>query len=75
MKHLVKITFLDHCTTIGGVSFPIQCVVYGILFSEDKDAYYVASWISDNKIDDNTDCNTILKKTVKKIEKIRKEKF
>lgn len=76
MSHyLVKITFLDHCSTVGGVSLPIECVAYGLLINEDNDAFYVASWISDNKIDENTDAHTILKKTVKSVKKIRKEKL
>ena len=72
---LVKITFLDHCTTLGGINKPITCIVFGLLISEDKTAYYVASWIAENKIDENTDTSTILKSAVKKIERIRKEKL
>ena len=74
-KYLVKISFLDHCSTTGGVTEPIECVLYGVLFSEDKLVYYIGSWISDNQIDHNTDSHTILKKVVTKLEKIRKEKL
>ncbi len=72
-KYLVKVTFLDHCSTTGGISEPIKCVLYGVLIHSDKTAHYIASWISDGEIDHNTDSHTILKKAVIKLEKIRKE--
>jgi len=66
-KWLVEIRFLDHCQTTGGISSPIECRVWGLLVHEDKDAYYLAHWVSDNEIDENTDSHTILKKVVSKV--------
>lgn len=74
-KYIVRVDFLDHVSTTGGVTEPIPCTAYGLLIAEDKNAYYISSWISDNKVDDNTDSHTILKSAVKKLTKIKKEKI
>lgn len=74
-KPLVRIDFLDHCATVGGMSSPIECTVWGILIHEDKRAYYIAHWIAGGTIDDNTDTHTILKSAVKKFKKLKTEKF
>jgi hypothetical protein len=71
--YLVKVTFLDHCLTKSGVSPPIECVLYGLLIGQDKDAYYIASWIACGEIDENSDTHTILKSAVKKMKKISKQ--
>lgn len=70
-KSIVKITFLDHCITVGGMQPPIECTVYGLLVGEDKKTYYVCTWMAGEAIDENADVYSILKSTVKKIKKTR----
>ena len=72
MKHfkipaLALIEFLDHSKCTGEMASPISCEVIGMVHKEDKDAYYVASWVSDKVIDVNTEQFCILKSTVKRV--------
>lgn len=69
-KWLVEIKFLDHCQTTGGVSQPMECRVWGLLIHEDKDAYYLVHWVSNDEVDENTDSHTILKKVVSKVRRL-----
>lgn len=65
---LVALTFLDHCFDNGEDIRPIECTVMGALYKEDKDAYYVVSWVAgNNPSDSNSDCYAILKSTVKAV--------
>lgn len=74
-RWLVSITFKDHVTTCGGISKSIECTAYGVLISEDKDHYYVATWIADHEIDGNTDTHTILKKVVISVKRLSRIKL
>jgi len=73
-KWIVEVEFWDHVATIGGVSKPILCQVYGVLFAEDEKSLYVANWIADRRIDSNTDSHTLIKKTKVKMVKFSKRK-
>lgn len=64
---IVRIRFLDHCKTINGVDNSLECEVYGVLFKEDKKHYFIASWLANGQIDENTDSYSILKSTVLKV--------
>lgn len=67
---LHELIFLDHCATINGTTKPMQCTVWGLIVGEDKDAYYVANWMSGGVVDENSNTNTILKKTIIKMKKL-----
>lgn len=71
--YLVEIEFLDHVCTTGGLVAPIQCRAIGELINEDKQAFYIASWITEDSDTHNWDSHTILKSTVKKIRIVRKK--
>lgn len=61
-KQPVVIRFLDHSLYTGDEARPIECEVYGLLYHEDSKAYYVASWICDDVINDaNSEVFTIVK--------------
>ena len=63
---LVHLKFLDHAYFSGYEAKPLECEVFGRLYKEDKDAYYIATWISDGILDDNTEQYVILKSAVTK---------
>ncbi len=64
----VAVTFYDHSRTVkGGLCPPMVCEVKGDLMGECKHAYYIVTWVSDGRIDENTDSYTILKSTVIKM--------
>lgn len=71
---LVEITFLDHVCTTGGVNPPIVCRAIGELVSEDKDAFYLASWMTEEGDSHNLDSHTVLKSTIRTVNLIRKER-
>jgi len=71
---LVEVTFLDHVCTTGGMAAPIRCRAVGELLGEDKQAYYIASWLTEEGDYQNLDSHTILKNVVEKIEVIRKKR-
>lgn len=69
----VAITFYDHSRTLrGGVNPPMVCELKGDLIGECGIAYYLATWISDGQVDDNTDSYTILKSTVIKLRYLKR---
>lgn len=72
---LVEIHFLDHVCMVGGLVAPIQCRAIGELINEDKQAFYIASWITEEHDSHNWDSHTILKSTVKKILIVRKSRY
>jgi hypothetical protein len=69
---IVKITFLDHCHGIGSETDLMPCEVFGVLYKEDKKAYYVACWIGDGEIDENTDTYAIAKCVVGEVKVLGK---
>jgi hypothetical protein len=73
LGYLVVISFLDHVTTVGGLSMPITCKVFGVVVHEDKNSIVVASFLSENNIDENMDTHTIIRPAIKSIKVIRKE--
>jgi len=65
--NLVEITFLDHVCTTGGMVPPVVCRAIGEIINEDKDAYYLASWLTDETDYTNIDSHTVLKSTIKTV--------
>jgi len=61
---IVHLTILDHVSTIGGTTPPAIANVYGLLIKEDKTSYYVASWVTEDLDETNTDSHTVLKSAV-----------
>lgn len=72
---IVEIVFLDHVTMTGGLVEPIQCRVIGQIVNQDKQAYYLASWLTDENDVHNWDSHTILRSTIKKIRILEKKKL
>lgn len=72
--YLLEIEFLDHVCTTGGMVAPINCRAIGELINEDKQAYYIASWLTEENEHHNLDSHTILKSTVRKLRIIRKRR-
>lgn len=68
---LIRIRFLDHIASIGGIHPPALCTVFGILIGQDKEAFYVASWLTEDNTEENSDSHTIIKSTVKEIKVMR----
>lgn len=65
---LVMMEFWDHCQTTGEQHRgPIKCKVIGMLYKQDKLAYYIATWVSEDDLDHNAEQFVILKKVVTKI--------
>jgi hypothetical protein len=64
---LVHLTFWDHVQASGDNAEPIKCELVGWLYKESKIAYYLASWICEENINNpNSECYVILKSTVTK---------
>ncbi len=62
---VVKIDFLDHSQTTGGISRSIPCTVYGLLYATTKTEYLIVTWLCEGNIDvQNSDTYSIVKKTV-----------
>lgn len=62
---IVYCRFLDHVSSSSEISAPFTCEVFGVLWKQDKNAYYVVSWIAENRLEDNnSECYCILKSTV-----------
>lgn len=69
---IVHIEFLDHAQCSGDDLKPAKIDLFGILVHEDKEAYYVASWICDNdRFDSNTDCYCVIKHKGLKIKRLK----
>lgn len=60
----VQVTFLDHCMQPGINLSPVKCQIWGMLIAECNKAYYVASWLTNNQVDDNMESFTILRDAV-----------
>jgi hypothetical protein len=71
---LVEIIFLDHVCTTGGMVPPIVCRAIGEVINEDKDAFYLASWLTEESDHANIDSHTVLKSTIKSVKLIRKKR-
>lgn len=71
---VLEIVFLDHVSATNGIAEPLYCRVIGELVNQDKKAYYLASWLTEESDFQNMDSHTILKSTIKSIEVIRKKK-
>lgn len=69
---VLEVTFYDHVASVGGISEPICCRVIGELVNQDKQALYLASWITESSDVSNLDSHTILKSTIKSISIIRR---
>lgn len=72
---IVEVSFLDHVCTSNGVGSPIRCRAIGEVLNQDKNALYIASWLTDQENDfDNMDSHTILKTAIFKINVLKKKK-
>lgn len=71
-KTIVEVTFLDHVSTVGGVSEPILCRVIGEVIATDKQSICLASWLSVDNEAHNLDSHTILISAIKSIKKLRR---
>lgn len=70
LPQFVVIEFEDHCQGSAD-SEPIPCEVVGVLYKEDKKAYYVACWIADGCLDHNTEQFVILKSAVSRVVRLK----
>lgn len=68
---IVHVEFYDHNQSRGDDMGVAKIDLYGVLIKEDKQAYYVASWVCDSVIDHNSDCYTILKHKGLKIKRLK----
>ena len=68
---IIYIKFLDHGYFSGYEAKPLECEVVGMLIKEDRQAYYVATWISDGIVDENTEQYVILKACVKELKRLK----
>ena len=71
---VVEVTFLDHACTVGGLSDPITCRAIGEFVHQDKNAIFIASWITEENDLHNADSHTILKAVIKNLRVLRKSK-
>lgn len=72
--HLVRVDFDDHSHMVGGHSEVVKCTVWGILYKETKEAYYVSNWMSDGEVCGmNSDTYCIRKHKGIKLTKIQLE--
>lgn len=61
----VYLKFYDHCLDTPENAKPIICEVFGILYKQDKQAYYITSWVCNSNLKDhNNETYCILKSTV-----------
>lgn len=67
---IVRVYFTDHCQATGGEAELAKCQVFGVLIKETPEAYYVASWVADGVVDNNTDSYAILKHKGIKLERL-----
>ena len=63
-RRYVVVNFLDHAMNEGVDWRAIPCTAVGMLVGEDKDCYYVASWVSEDTLDHNMESFAILKKVI-----------
>lgn len=71
---VIEVVFLDHVASVGGLSLPLECRVIGELVNQDKQALYLASWLTQENDTTNLDSHTVLKSTIKSVTIIRKGK-
>ena len=72
---LQEVRFLDHCSTINGITEPIECIAYGVIVGEDKKCIFLANWISNGTVDENINSNTILKSAITKTKRLARVYF
>lgn len=70
LPKFVIIEFKDHCQGDAEARL-ITCECIGILYKEDKEAYYVACWIAEGMLDHNTEQFVISKKDVSRIVELK----
>jgi hypothetical protein len=69
---LVHISFLDHAMDTSDKAAPIECDVFGVLYKEDKKAYYVASWVcGKDPFDHNSETFVVVKMPGVKIKRLK----
>jgi hypothetical protein len=69
---VVELHFLDHVSTVNGISLPLFCRVVGEFICDDSQAIYLASWVCENAHDENIDCHTVLKSTIHSVKILRR---
>lgn len=60
----IFIEFWDHSQATCGMSEPIKCFVIGWLLKETKLHYSIATWLTEEGPDENTDSYAILRKAI-----------
>jgi len=72
MKYkVVQIEFLDHVYSSHGKRGPSKCLIWGVLFDETQDSYFVCPWATDkDPTNDDSDVYTIVKHPGVKVKKI-----
>jgi hypothetical protein len=63
LPQLVILKFKDHCQGSHDARL-IDCEAIGVLYKEDEEAYYLATWISEGVLDHNTEQFVIAKQNV-----------
>ncbi len=71
---VIEVVFLDHVASVGGLSYPLRCRVIGELVNQDRQALYLASWLTEENDTANLDSHTVLKSTIESVSIIRKGK-
>ena len=66
LPQLVILQFKDHCQGSADSKL-IECECMGVLYKEDKEAYYVASWIAEGVLDHNAEQFVIAKQLVERV--------
>lgn len=67
---IVHIRCLDHSHSDGDSIRLLPIDVFGVLLKEDKQAYYIASWLADGVVDQNAECFSILKHKGLKLKRV-----
>lgn len=69
---VVHISFLDHAANSGSSNTPAPIDLFGVLYKEDKDCYYIASWICDHApTSADSDTYAVVKHPSVKIRKLK----
>ena len=62
---------LDHSMCTGDVLAPAICEVMGKLVKRDRYCYYLATWICENALDQNTEVFAIVRSTIVKTRRLK----
>lgn len=69
---IVHISFRDHAAASGNNLAACEIDLFGVLVKEDKEHYYVASWVCDKDVaSSDTDCYVVVKHKGIKIRRLK----